>query len=99
MCTFPTIQVLEGLEKRYKWTACSGPGQHKRDAKSRRGELRYRKWTCTHCQHMAEVCPACKKPCLLDEKFHESLKNLYASIDTLGRLPRRREEGHVLSIL
>ena len=63
----------------------------RRDTKSK---LRFSKWTCTHCQHMAEMCPACEKPCLLDEKFHDNLKNLHASIDTLGRLPRRREGGH-----
>ena len=27
----------------------------------------------THCQHTAEICPTCKKPCLLDAKFHDNL--------------------------
>ena len=86
------------MESKFNWTVSCSTDQHKRDAKSGPGKLRFRKWTCTHCQHMTELCPACKKPCLLEKKFHTNLKNLYASIDSLSRLPRRREEGHGLSV-
>ena len=68
------------------------------DNKDEKTELRFRDWMDKHCEHLTGSCPTCKKPCLLDKKFHDNIKNLYASIDSLGRLPRRREGGHGLTI-